>query len=276
MSEEASAEVASFEAKWSAAHPEFGLALAFVRRTDRSAESAFACLVFEIEHAAFGIREAQPATVKLHWWAEEFARAVRGEARHPLTRALQERLASAAIPTRAWHDVIIGALAQRDPEPPSDETALLAGYRPLYSPLATIESTLFGTDEKAIVAALCATRALRDTAALADVLRDGKLPLPLDLLARHRLARGDLAGSSATRDAALREWLATVSARLSASATHERPIGAMRGAMAGANAIRAARAAAAAAPLDALRDALTRLSLPATWAAWRAARRSRT
>jgi phytoene synthase len=274
VSEEASAEVASFEAKWSAAYPEFGLALAFVR-DDRSAASAFACLVFEIEHAAFGIREAQPAAVKLQWWAEEFARAARGEARHPLTQALADRLATAAVPTRVWHDVIVGALAQRDPEPPADTAALLDSYDTLYAPLATVESTLFGTDARAIAATLAATRALRETAALAQVLGDGKLPLPLDLLARHRLARGDLADASAAREAALREWFATVSERLSASATRERPIGALRGAMAGANAIRASRAAASSAPLDALRDAMMRLSLPMTWAAWRAARRSR-
>jgi phytoene synthase len=275
MSEGVWAEVASFEAKWSAAHPEFGLALAFVRGSDRSAASAFACLVFEIENAAFGIREAQPAAVKLQWWAEEFARVSQGEARHPLTRALADRLASAAVPARVWHDVIVGALAQRDPEPASDEATLFEGYRQFYSPLATIESAVFGTDEDATAATLAATRALRDTAALAEVLRDGKLPLPLDLLARHRLGRGDLANASASRDEALREWLAKVSERLSASATSERPIGAMRAAMAGANATRAARAAAAAAPLDALRHALTRLSLPMAWMAWRAARRSR-
>jgi phytoene synthase len=174
-----------------------------------------------------------------------------------------------------WHEVIVGALAQRDPEPAADAAVLFDGYNALYSPLATVESTLFGTDARAIAATLAATRALRETAALAQVLGDGKLPLPLDLLARQRLARGDLADASAAREAALREWFATVSERLSASATRERPIGALRGAIAGANAIRAARAAASSAPLDALRDAMARLSLPMTWAAWRAARRSR-
>ncbi|HVT31319.1 MAG TPA: squalene/phytoene synthase family protein [Rhodanobacteraceae bacterium] len=276
MSGEASAEVASFEAKWSAAHPEFGLALAFARGPDRAAASAFACLVCEIEHAAFGIREAQPAAVKLQWWAEEFARAARGEARHPLTQALAERLASAPVPPLAWHDVVVGALAQRDPEPAADAAALFEGYDRLYSPLATIDAALFGADARAAAATLSATRALRDTAALVDVLRDGKLPLPLDLLARHRLARGDLASASAPREAALSEWLTTLSERLRSSTTREQPIGSLRGAMAGVNAIRAARAAASAAPLDTLRDLLARLSLPTTWAAWRAARRSRT
>ena len=47
--------LASFEAKWTQAYPEFALALRFVRGAQRDAQSAFACLVFEIEHAAFGM-----------------------------------------------------------------------------------------------------------------------------------------------------------------------------------------------------------------------------
>src|SRR5690242_21387944 len=88
--------LASFEAKWSEAYPEFALAQRFVR-DDREAKLAFACLVFEIEHAAFGIREAQPAAIKLQWWAEELMRAGKGEARHPLTQALGARIAASVV-----------------------------------------------------------------------------------------------------------------------------------------------------------------------------------
>ncbi|MET0226009.1 MAG: hypothetical protein ABW187_06190, partial [Dokdonella sp.] len=66
--------LASFEAKWTAAHPELGLALKFAAERDRSARAAFACLVFELEHAAFATRDAEPAALKLQWWAEEFLR----------------------------------------------------------------------------------------------------------------------------------------------------------------------------------------------------------
>jgi phytoene/squalene synthetase len=129
-----SAPLASFEAKWTQAYPEFGLALKFDRDHGRDERKAFACLVFELEHAAFGIREAQPAAIKLQWWAEEFARTGAGEARHPLTKSLAARIGEAAIPLRRWQEAIVGAFAQRDAEPFANITALLDGYARFYEP----------------------------------------------------------------------------------------------------------------------------------------------
>ena len=155
--------------------------------------------MFEIEYAAFGIREAQPAAIKLQWWAEELTRTAKGEARHPLTQALAARIEAAKIPSALWQQAIIAALAQRDPEPAANAAALLDGYAPMYAPIGTIEAALFGTDAESIARVLASMRALRDAAALSIALRDGKLPLPLDLLARHRLSRGDLAAASEAR-----------------------------------------------------------------------------
>jgi phytoene synthase len=272
--EPSAAPLASFEAKWSDAYPEFGLALRFLAEQDRDAQSAFACLVFELEHAAFGIREAQPASVKLAWWAEEFSRAAKGEARHPLTHVLAERIGSAAMPVTVWQQAIVGAFAQRDPEPAADAATLLDAYGRFYAPIGKIEAALFGTEETAIAAALTNTRALRETAALADSLRDGKLPVPLDVLARHRLSRGDLGVASRERDDMLREWFGTLAAGLKASLT-SRTLGVLRAAMVAANASRASRTASSRAPLEAIRAALSQLSVPVLWASWRVARRSR-
>ena len=263
--------LASFEAKWSEARPELALALRFEREDPREARAAFASLVLEIEHAAFGIREAQPAAIKLQWWAEELARASKGEARHPLTQALAPRFAAAAIPQREWHAAIVGAMAQRDPEPAADRDAVLAGYAQMYVPLGAIEATLFGTDSNAVARALALSRAMRETAALPDALRDGKLPLPLDLLARHRLARGDLGNASATRSNALREWFGDLAHEMAAL----RGLGVLRAAMTAADSKRLAKAARATEPLAVLNVALAGLSIPIAWAAWRAARRSR-
>jgi phytoene synthase len=269
--------LASFDAKWSQAYPEFALAQRFVRG-DREAKVAFACLVFEIEHAAFGIREAQPAAIKLQWWAEELMRAGKGEARHPLTQALGTRTAASAVPPALWQRAIIAALAQRDPDPAADSAAWLDAYAPLYAPLGAIESTLFGSDASATANALALMRALRETAALPVVLRDGKLPLPLDRLARHRLSRGDLSNASPERSEALREQLRELGERLrallarGAIATH--PLGVVRATMAAVDAARAVTASKASEPLAALSEALGRLSIPAVWSAWRAARRS--
>jgi phytoene synthase len=271
--------LASFEAKWSLAYPEFRLALTFDREPGRNDRSAFACLVFELEHAAFRIREAEPAAIKLQWWAEEFASTNTGEPRHPLTRALAGRIGEAAIPIRRWQEVIVGAFSQRDPEPAADAAALLDAYARLYEPLGAIESALFGAHGPTVARSLAITRALRESAALSDVLRDGKLPLPLDLLARHRLARGELAVASAARTQALHEWFGTlageISPLLTREATRTQPLGILRAAMAGADATRARQAASASEPLTAMKAALEGLSIPVLWSAWRAARRSR-
>ena len=274
--EPSAAPLASFEAKWSQAYPEFGLALKFARGPDRDEYSAFACLAFELEHAAFGIREAQPAAIKLQWWAEEFARVGDNEARHPLTQVLASRVRASAVGAAQWQQVVIGAMVQRDPEPAAERAALLEGYARLYKPIGAIDAELFGTNADAVSAALCLTRALREAAALRNAMRDGTLPLPLDLLARHRLARGDLANASPARSAALREWFESIGAGLVAHVAGDaaRGLGVVRASMAAANARRASRAARASEPLGAIQPALASLSVPVVWSAWRAARRS--
>lgn len=275
MDDESGTPLASFEAKWAAAHPEFRLALKFVAAHERAAQAAFACLVFELEHAAFATREAEPAAIKLQWWAEELARAGQQEARHPLTQALSVQEAFTRVAPAHWFAAIRGALAQRDPEPAADQAALLEGYAALYRPLATIEAALFaGVDADAGTQVWSLSRALRDTAALADTLRAGRLPLPLDLLARHRLTRGDLARTSAQQAAALREWLPALAAELAQAGRSRTRLGALRAATAAANRVRARAAAGADDPLAALNQALGQLPFAAVWAAWRAGRRS--
>jgi phytoene synthase len=272
MDSESGTPLASFEAKWTAAHPELGLALTFVAERDRSAQAAFACLVFELEHAAFATRDAEPAALKLQWWAEEFVRAGKGEARHPLTQVLAAHAAFASIAPTGWFAAVRGALAQRDPEPAADRAALLQSYAQLYAPLSAIEAGLFGVDADASAQVATASRALQESASLSDSLRAGRLPLPLDLLARHRLARGDLARASAPQTVALSEWLQALAAEL--DGVRKARLSPLRAAMAAANRGRARQAARADDPLAALNGGFGRLPFAAVWAAWRAGRRS--
>ncbi len=264
--------LASFESKWSAAHPEFALALTFVPVASRTAQAAFGCLVHELEQAAFATRDAEPAAAKLQWWAEELARAGRGEARHPLSQALATHPQFASIAPSRWYSAIRGALVQREPEPAPDRQALLDGLAELYQPLAAIEADLFGIDAPSRARAASLSRALRETAAMSDSLRAGRLPLPLDLLARHRLARGDLTQPSAAQAAAVQEWLRALADDLGAIPAVR--LGAVGAALRSADRARARRAARAAEPLSALGDALGRLPLATVWSAWRAGRRS--
>lgn len=268
--------LASFEAKWVGVYPEFGVALKFIGEERRQAQSAFACLVHELEHAAFAVRDAEPAMLKLQWWAEEFTRVGSCASRHPLTQALAPEPAFARLPLARWHEVIAGAMAQRDPEPAADRAALLRGYAALYGPLGEIEAALFPSVSAQATAQMRASaRALRETAALADAVRDGRLPLPLDLLARHRLARGELARNSPQQVSAVHEWLGALAPNRASSLDFGAGLGVLTAAGASADRWRAQVAARASDPLAALNVVLARVPLRAVWAAWRTGRRSR-
>lgn len=270
MSEtESNAPLASFEAKWMQAVPELRVALSFLAPATRAAHGAFVCLVHELEHAAFGIRDAEPATLKLQWWAEEFARAAKGEARHPLTQAIAQAASFPQVPLATWYAAVGGALAQRDAEPAANADALLAAYEVLHEPLAQIEARLFAPlDVPALARARALARALRETASLADALRDGRLPLPLDLLARHRLSRGGLTQASPEQVAALREWLGIL--RDAAATLDAARIGAPAAATLSADRWRLAKSMRADDPLAALPPLLARMPLRVSLSAWRA------
>ena len=263
----------SFENKWVATQPELEVGLKFLRGDARRVQSAFACLVHELEYAAYGIREVQPAAMKLQWWAEEFAGVGSAQARHPLTQALMDCEGFASIDLALWQSVILAAMAQRDAEPGSDTTALLAVHADFYRPLATIEQRLFGPiDESARTRAHTLSRALRETASMNEALNDGRLPLPLDLMARHRLSRGDLSRNSPEQVAALTEWLQTLSAGF--ADVRSAPLGVLGTASASADQWRSRAASRSRDPLKTLHDSFARLPLRSTWAAWRAAKRS--
>ncbi len=266
---DASVALASFETKWIDASPELALGLRFVAPALRDACSAFQCVLHELEYAAFGIADPQPAALKLQWWAEEFALAAQGQARHPLTRTLSAETGGREIPAQTWYAAVAGAFAQRDAQPAADAQSLLAGYQALYTPLAQIQAQLFaGLDAGALARAHALACAVRETLALGEVLGSGRLPVPLDVLARHRLARGELSQSSPAQQAALRAWLAQL--RQLGNGLHAARIGPLAAARWRADEWRLGKAWRAADPLATLHAAMARLPLRAAWAAWRA------
>ncbi|MCK9539441.1 squalene/phytoene synthase family protein [Dokdonella sp.] len=269
------APLASFEAKWLEAQPELRVALGFVAAERRQAQTAFACLALELEHAALATHAHEPAAIKLQWWADELARAGNGGALHPLTAALGETLVRQSVPLSLWHATIGAALELRDCAPATDEATLLAALAPFYAALAEIEAALFGAlDVAARARQRALARAVHDTALLGEAPEDGRLALPLDLLARHRLARGDLAADSPARRAALRDWLGRLAGAQEELLDRHARLGIPGAAALRAGYWRAQRAARAAEPLAALQAASARLPFGATWAAWRAARRA--
>lgn len=198
--------LSSFEEKWSLAHPELALALRFSAPPQRRAVSALACLGYEMAHAAFRIEQPEVAFGKLQWWSEELAGLAGGRSRHPLTAILLDCVPLRAIAPAAWSALAAGALAQREGTPAPDLARLLAGYRRFHEPLAAIERALQpAIDMDAAAQARALSRAFAESARLQEALAGDRLPVPLDVLARHRLSRGGLALAGAARDAALRE-----------------------------------------------------------------------
>jgi 15-cis-phytoene synthase len=264
--------IASFEAKWTLAHPELPLALRFEQAAVRPLVSAFACLCFELGHAAFHIVEPEVAATKLQWWSEELSGLSQGRVRHPLTGLLAERASNDGLAGAGWTAVVAGAFFQRESAPASTLDELLAAYRRFYLPLADIEATLFERPHApALAQAAVLSRALNEVVRLPETLARDRLPLPLDVLARHQLSRGDLGQPGKKRDDALREYLATLAqAMQAADRSGLSPLHCIR---LHADQERCRRAAKAADPLAESARNLDRLPLSSAWVGWRAARR---
>lgn len=263
--------LASFEHKWAASHPELVIAAPFVSPPLRDARVALACIGWELAEAALGSAGADPAFAKLAWWAEELTRAPGGDRRHPLTRALAEHPRLAALDPSPWRAAVGGAMALRDAGPAADAQSLLAGLDGLFRPLGVVQAALFGGDPDAIARRQAMAHLLRGIALLDQGSDTPGLPLPLDLLARHRLGRGALAEAGPARTALLRDWLADLAAdpvaRQSAS-------DALDAAMAVADRWRLRQGLRGAEPVAALAAAIPRLPWWTALAAWRGGRRA--
>ncbi|MFT3792114.1 MAG: hypothetical protein QM741_13795 [Rudaea sp.] len=228
MSEPDDSAFASFEQKWLAANPEQATVALFLAPDARLRASAFGCLIHEIEQAAFGLREAHVAEVKLQWWRQELSAAASGSPRHPVSAVLFSDPRAAGVGAADWNALIDGALAMLHLGTASDLDALLTDYSAFFMPVAHIEAKLSDAPSGQVAAAaklatishlLLALRHLRDA--------QERFPVPLALLARHGLARGDLTGNDAKRGELLRDFLGPLSAALQAALADARraPLG---------------------------------------------------
>ncbi|HOX71943.1 MAG TPA: squalene/phytoene synthase family protein [Dokdonella sp.] len=264
--------LSSFELKWAVAHPELALALRYAQPLLRAPLSALACLSHELAHAAFHIVEPEVATTKLQWWAGELTTLAAGDARHPLCEVLLRHAPVRQLPAGAWTALIAGALAQRDAAPASGMTDLLDRYRGFHLPLAVIEASLHSKlDIEASAQAATLSRAVQETLRLNEALASDRLPLPLDLLARHQLSRSEIEHPGKQRDAVLREHFAALAEMM--RTTSQRGLSPMVALGLHVDRYRSRRAAGASDPLAEAGRNLDRLPLSSAWIGWRAARR---
>ena len=264
----------SFVAKWIAAEPELGIAFNFLSPSQRRCQAAFACLVRELAHTCFAIRESDVAAAKLGWWHEELLRTHQGEPRHPLTQTLALHVDVSRVDPTLFDALIAAALLQRERDPASDFANQIASFEQFFLPLAGLETSLFG-DRDAVGTARFASlsHALREVAGVTRVLESGHLALPLDALARHRLRRDQLGVDSPERRRAAAEQLHAIAAALDECATSQTRCSVITQASGIADRARARKASRADDPIADLVRQLPKLSLATTWKIWRAARR---
>jgi phytoene synthase len=261
---------ASFERKWLEANPEQATVAVFLASGERRRASAFGSLVHELEQTTFGVREPQVAAVKLNWWRQELIGAAAGASRHPIARELFDDERTRSIGAARWSNLIDGALAQLESAAASDLRDSISTLAAFYRPVASLEATLAAQEASRTEAD---ARLWISAHLLHSVVQPGQdRAIPLDLLARHGLARSSLAEPSPARTALLRDYLALVRDEIDAALTQAPQASLGRRVRARLDRELAARAREAADPwaLLARRPASRWRSL---WLSWREARR---
>ncbi|HET9033755.1 MAG TPA: hypothetical protein VFN25_12720, partial [Dokdonella sp.] len=209
-----------------------------------------------------------------HWWAEELSGFAAGRARHPLTEVLLGYAPICELGADAWEALIPAAFAQREAGPFSTLGDMLDANRHFQTALANIEVTLhpvLDIENSATAASLSCV--FDESVRLAEMLARDRLPISMDLLARHQLSRSEIGQAGPRRDAVLREHFLALAARVGASETRGlSPLTAIR---LQANLKRCRRAAKAEDVLAESARNLDRLPPSSVWAGWKAARRMR-
>jgi 15-cis-phytoene synthase len=267
----ADAAFASFERKWLEANPEQATVAVFLAPDQRRRASAFGSLVHEIGQTTFGVREPQVAAVKLNWWRHELIAAAAGTPRHPIARELFDDERARSIADSFWSSLIDGALAQLDRGAASALDDSISALAAFYRPVASLE------------AALAAEETARSDANArlwisAHLLRSAAQPaqdraVPLDLLARHGLARSALAEPNPGRSALLRDYLGLVQAEIDSALAQASRASLGRRVRARLDRELVAKARAAADPSAILADHPGPRRWRSLWLSWREARR---
>ena len=262
---------ASFERKWLDANPEQATVAVFLAPGERRRASAFGSLVHELEQTTFGLREPQVAAAKLNWWRQELTSATAARPRHPIARELFDDERTRSINPTHWSNLVDGALAQLDSTAASaldDSISTLAAF---YRPVAFLEAAVSAQEN---------TRTEADARLWisAHLLHSAARPghdraIPLDLLARHGLARSALAEPSPARTALLRDYLGLVRDEIDAALAQAPQASLGRRVRARLDRELAARASAAADPSALLARHPAPRRWRSLWLSWREARR---
>ena len=212
---------------WRDADPQRTYAWLFLRPAERICFGGCAALVDEWRKILREVREPQVAVAKLGWWREELQRAAGGEPRHPLTQALFADPRVRAVPLSCWTAVVDAALLLVAASPRADFDAQRRAIAPLSAAVAELETRLWFTPpaDAARAAAVTALADLvADVRALPGEVERGRSPLPMNLLARHRLTIEQSAVDGPAQRAAVRDYAQLLRDALADAATMTGPL----------------------------------------------------
>ena len=264
---------------WIGERPARLACLPFLAPQDADAGRALAALEHEVLGVLASVREPPVAEAKLRWWADEMAAVAAGTARHPLTQVLARHAAAGRVEVALWKRPGEAALAAAAAVTPVDDAAQWAQALAVCAPWATLEAAWWrgsgaNSDEATQAAALAWL--VGDLLRLPQRRQQQRLPLPMQRLARHALARDDLAADTPARRAAVREQCAVLAAHAAGIRWANAALPLLRGFDLRLDARALRRAARHADPLPALaRRRAGRPGPAALLAAWQAARASR-
>lgn len=256
-----------FVAKWLDAEPWHRLLLVFESPANRRARRLIEALGHELRGTALDSSDARVVAARLGWWMEEWQQLAAGTPRHPVTIALAS-IADQPIAAQAgaaWVDAATAlAIDASDPTTPA---RIERWQRYTQAQAAASQSWLraSGGDAAVHAASLLVERiGMRQ----AD-LKAGRLPVPLDVLARHGLTRSQFVDDDAATARALADYAGDLALSLGRSSaasagSYRRAQAALARLRARGIAPTAASAASGAARLPPLRSA---------FAAWRAFRK---
>ena len=263
---------------WLAARPARLACTAFLPAQDADAARALAALEQAVLGVLADVREPPVAAAKLRWWVDEMAAVGAGTARHPLTQVLARHAAARQVEAALWRRPGEAALAAVAAATPVDDAAQWTQALAVCAPWAALEAACWrgpGTDSDQAAQAAALAWLVGDLLRLPQRRLEQRLPLPMQRLARHALARDDLAADTPARRAAVREQCAALGVRATAIRRANAPLPLLRGFDLRLDARALRSAARHAEPLPALARRRSQPGPFALLAAWQAARASR-
>ncbi len=263
---------------WHAARPARLACTPFLPAEDADAACALAALEQAVLAVLADVREPTVAAAKLRWWVDEMVAVPAGTARHPLTQVLARHAAAGRVESALWKRPGEAALAVIAAATPADDAAQWAQALAVCAPWAALEAACWwGPDSDSDQAAQAAALAwlVGDLLRLPQRRLEQRLPLPMQRLARHALARDDLAADTPARRAAVREQCTALGVRAAAIRRANTALPLLRGFDLRLDARALRQVARRADPLPDLARCRSQPGPFALLAAWQAARASR-